>query len=78
MGEVRKYFTFRKVVEKTIHKVLKNVKSVETKHIFSSLNDHETKAMVSLLREVEAVTSSMFEYLFTLILGPKEQLKCSS
>ncbi|KAG8501587.1 hypothetical protein CXB51_003919 [Gossypium anomalum] len=78
VGEVRKYFTSRKVVQKTIHKALKNVKGVETKRIFSSSNDHETKAMVSLLREAEAVTSSMFEYLFTLISGPKERSKCGS
>lgn len=78
VGEVRKYFTSSKVVQKTIHKALKNVKGVETKRIFSSSNDHETKAMVSLLREAEAVTSSMFEYLFTLISGPKERSKCGS
>ncbi|KAG4163308.1 hypothetical protein ERO13_D01G164300v2 [Gossypium hirsutum] len=78
VGEVRKYFTSRKVVQKTIHKALKNVKGVETKRIFSSSNDHETKAMVSLLREAEAVTSSMFEYLFTLISGPMERSKCGS
>ncbi|PPS11131.1 hypothetical protein GOBAR_AA09510 [Gossypium barbadense] len=62
VGEVRKYFTSRKVVQKTIYKALKNVKRVETKCIFSSLNDHETKAM----------------YLFTLISRPKERLKCGS
>ncbi|PPS06817.1 hypothetical protein GOBAR_AA13828 [Gossypium barbadense] len=33
---VRKYFTFRKVVQKTIHKALKNVKHVET-NAFSHL-----------------------------------------
>ncbi|KAA3465474.1 DUF241 domain protein [Gossypium australe] len=59
VGDVRKYFTSRKVVQKTIHKALKNVKGVETKRIFSSSNDHETKAMVSLLREAKAVTSSI-------------------
>ncbi|KAH1122741.1 hypothetical protein J1N35_005901 [Gossypium stocksii] len=78
VGEVRKYLTSRKVVQKTIHKALKNVKGVETKHISSSSNDHETKAMGSLLREAEVVTSSMFEYLFTLISGPKERSKCGS
>ncbi|KAK5842122.1 hypothetical protein PVK06_004451 [Gossypium arboreum] len=34
--------------------------------------------MVSLLREAEAVTSSMFEYLFNLFSGPKERSKCGS
>ncbi|KAL4319425.1 hypothetical protein GQ457_18G025890 [Hibiscus cannabinus] len=46
---------------------------METKRAFSSSDDHESKCMVSLLREVEAVTCSMFEYLLTLISGPKEQ-----
>ncbi|PPS06813.1 hypothetical protein GOBAR_AA13824 [Gossypium barbadense] len=78
VGEVRKYFTSKEVVQKTIYKALKNVKGVETKLIFSSSNDHETKAMISLLREAEAVTSSMFEYLFTLIPRPNERSKCSS
>ncbi|TYI43971.1 hypothetical protein ES332_A01G204900v1 [Gossypium tomentosum] len=78
VGEVRKYFTSKEVVQKTIYKALKNVKGVETKLIFSSSNDHETKAIISLLREAEAVTSSMFEYLFTLIPRPNERSKCSS
>ncbi|XWS62586.1 hypothetical protein CRYUN_Cryun06bG0023600 [Craigia yunnanensis] len=72
VGEVRKYFTSRKVVQKTIHKALRNFKGLETNRVFSSSDDHETKAMVSLLMEVEAVTSSMFEYLLSLISGPKE------
>ncbi|XWS67645.1 hypothetical protein CRYUN_Cryun04dG0023600 [Craigia yunnanensis] len=78
VGEVRKYFTSRKVVQKTIHKALRNLKGLETKRVFSSSDDHETKAMVSLLREVEAVTSSMFEYLMSLISGSKEQSKPGS
>ncbi|KAK8625263.1 hypothetical protein V6N13_090138 [Hibiscus sabdariffa] len=73
IGELRKYFTSRKEARKTIHKALKNLKDMETKRAFSSSDDHKSKSMVSLLREVEAVTSSMFEYLLTLISGPKEQ-----
>ncbi|XVF00790.1 hypothetical protein REPUB_Repub04eG0031900 [Reevesia pubescens] len=61
VSEVRKYFTSRKVVQKTINKALRNLKGPETKRIFSFSDDHDTKAMISLLREVEAVTSSMFE-----------------
>ncbi|XVF54096.1 hypothetical protein PTKIN_Ptkin05aG0153400 [Pterospermum kingtungense] len=67
---VRKYLTSRKVVKKTIHKALENLKD-QTKQIFSPAEDQETKAIVSMLREVEAITSSMFHYMLSLISGPK-------
>ncbi|XVE48757.1 hypothetical protein DITRI_Ditri01bG0027900 [Diplodiscus trichospermus] len=70
VSEVRKYLTSRKVVKKTIHKALGNLKALQ-KHIFSPLDDHEMKAIVSMLLEVKALTSSMFEYLLSLISGPK-------
>ncbi|EOX97495.1 Eukaryotic translation initiation factor 3 subunit A, putative [Theobroma cacao] len=68
---VGKYLTSRKEVKKTIHKALGNLKGMQSKQIFSLSEDYETKAIVSMLREVEAVTSSMFEYLLSLISGPK-------
>ncbi|XP_022748869.1 uncharacterized protein LOC111298420 [Durio zibethinus] len=70
VSEVRKYLTSRKVVKKTIHKALGNLKGIQTKQIFSPSDDHETKAIVSILREVESVTSSMFNHLLSLINGP--------
>ncbi|PPD90464.1 hypothetical protein GOBAR_AA09512 [Gossypium barbadense] len=36
------------------------------------------KEMVRLLKEAKVVTSSMFEYLFTLISRPQEQSNCGS
>ncbi|XWS40262.1 hypothetical protein CRYUN_Cryun18bG0125500 [Craigia yunnanensis] len=78
VSEVRKYFTSRKVVQKSIHKELRNLKGLKTKRVFASSDDHEIKALVSLLKEVEAVTSSMFEYLLSLISGSKEQSKPGS
>ncbi|KAK8370706.1 hypothetical protein V6Z11_A01G193600 [Gossypium hirsutum] len=74
MGKVRKYFTSKKVVQKTIHKALKNVKRVETKRIFSSLNDHETKEMVSLIKEAKAVTSSIWALVSKLL--HHKQIEC--
>ena len=66
-SEVRKFLTSRKVVKKTIHKALGNLKGLQTKHICSPSEDLETKAIISTLREVEAVTSSMFENLLSMI-----------
>ncbi|XP_022727251.1 uncharacterized protein LOC111283104 [Durio zibethinus] len=71
VSEVRKYITSRKVVKKTIHKALGNLKAIQRKHVFSPSEDHETKAIVSILREVEEVTSSMFEHLLSLISRPE-------
>ncbi|XVE93975.1 hypothetical protein REPUB_Repub01dG0240600 [Reevesia pubescens] len=62
VSEVRKYFTSRKVVQKTIHKALRNLKGPEIKRVISSSDDHETRAIVSLLREVAAATSSLSTY----------------
>ncbi|XP_021286700.1 uncharacterized protein LOC110418331 [Herrania umbratica] len=78
VGEVRRFFISRKVLQKTIHKALRNLKVLETKRVFSPSDDHETTAMVSMLREVEQVTSSTFEYLLSLISGPKERSKPGS
>ncbi|EOX97493.1 Eukaryotic translation initiation factor 3 subunit A, putative [Theobroma cacao] len=78
VGEVKRYFISRKVLQKTIHKALRNLNGLETNRVFSSSDDHETTAMVSLLREVEQVTSSTLEYLLSMISGPKEQSKPGS
>ncbi|XVE48755.1 hypothetical protein DITRI_Ditri01bG0027700 [Diplodiscus trichospermus] len=47
VDEVRKYFTSRKLVQKTSHKELRNLKGLETKRDFSSSDDHVTKAWSS-------------------------------
>ncbi|BFG42429.1 uncharacterized protein Pyn_01858 [Prunus yedoensis var. nudiflora] len=68
--EVRKYLTSRKMVKKAIHKAMRNLKGSS----FSSLNnDNETIAFVSTLRDVEAVTLSVFESLLSFISGPKSK-----
>ncbi|KAI5315200.1 hypothetical protein L3X38_044376 [Prunus dulcis] len=68
--EVRKYLTSRKMVKKAIHKAMGNVKGSS----FSSLNkDNETIAIVSTLRDVEAVTFTAFESHLSFISGPKSQ-----
>ncbi|XP_008236112.1 PREDICTED: uncharacterized protein LOC103334903 [Prunus mume] len=68
--EFRKYLTSRKMVKKAIHKAMGNLKASS----FSSLNkDNETIAVVSTLRDVEAVTLSVFESLLSFISGPKSK-----
>ncbi|KAJ7967096.1 hypothetical protein O6P43_011401 [Quillaja saponaria] len=69
--EIRKFLTSRKVVRKAICKALGNLKGVEKKCTFSTANkDYQTVALVSLLREVQAVTLSIFESLLSFISGP--------
>ncbi|KAB2045933.1 hypothetical protein ES319_D01G197900v1 [Gossypium barbadense] len=54
-NEVRKYLSSKKAAKRAILKTLKNLKHEES----TSLN--ETCAMVSVLREVQAVTLSMYQ-----------------
>ncbi|KAH1072446.1 hypothetical protein J1N35_024774 [Gossypium stocksii] len=65
VSEVRKYISSRKVAKKTIHKALGNLKVIQRKN---RVSPSET---VSMLKEIEAVTCSMFEDLLSLISGPK-------
>ncbi|KAH1072444.1 hypothetical protein J1N35_024772 [Gossypium stocksii] len=65
VSEVRKYISSRKVAKKTIHKALGNLKVIQRKN---RVSPPET---VSMLKEIEAVTCSMFEDLLSLISGPK-------
>lgn len=75
-NEVNKYFASRKVVKKAICKALVTLKSCEKKSSFSSTNkDNVTVALVSVLREVEAVSLTVFESLLSFISGSKAQSK---
>ncbi|KAH7574814.1 hypothetical protein ACOSP7_005909 [Xanthoceras sorbifolium] len=71
-SEVKKYLTFRKAVKKTIKKALKGM---ENKCSSKISEEHET---IIMLREVEAVTIVVFEFLLSLISGgPKASSKIS-
>lgn len=70
--EVRKFLASRKVVKKAIQKALKGM---ESKHADKS---NETLPMVRTLREIEAVTLTVFDSLLSHIAGPKLQSKLSS
>ncbi|KAK4594797.1 hypothetical protein RGQ29_018494 [Quercus rubra] len=69
--EVEKYSASRKVVKKALQKVLKGM---QTK-LNSKKNEDLT--IVSLLKELEAVTVLVFESLLTFIAGSKLQSKSS-
>ncbi|KAK9214533.1 hypothetical protein WN944_006526 [Citrus x changshan-huyou] len=65
-SEIKKYLASRKAVKKTIHKALWNLKGMENKRS-ASINEER----VSMLKEVEGVTFTIFESLLSLISGPR-------
>ncbi|XWS62588.1 hypothetical protein CRYUN_Cryun06bG0023800 [Craigia yunnanensis] len=72
--EVRKYLTSRKAAKKAILKALKNLKHKENKQ---RTVYNETRAMISLLREVQAVTLNVLESLLSFTFGPDKESKMS-
>jgi hypothetical protein len=70
--EVRKYLMSRKVVKNAAQKALKGVERNR------AVKNHETPAMVTALRETEAVTVNVFESLLSYIAGPKLRSKGSN
>ncbi|XP_041010589.1 uncharacterized protein LOC121254562 [Juglans microcarpa x Juglans regia] len=71
-NEVRKYLSSRKVIRKAIQKALKGMESM------CADKKHESLALVSILREVEAATLAVFESLLSYLAGAKSQSKSSS
>ncbi|KAL5791306.1 hypothetical protein ACOSQ2_006194 [Xanthoceras sorbifolium] len=72
-SEVKKFLASRKAVKKTTKKVFRNLKACSPCNISE---EHET---ITTLREVEAVTFTVFESLLSLIITgePKAQPKLS-
>ncbi|KAM3684165.1 hypothetical protein ACB098_11G024000 [Castanea mollissima] len=70
--EGEKYLASRKVVKKAMQKALKGMKTN------SNSKKNKDLAIVSLLKELEAVTILVFESLLTFIAGQKSQSKSSS
>ncbi|XVE67260.1 hypothetical protein DITRI_Ditri08aG0146100 [Diplodiscus trichospermus] len=76
--EVRKFLTSRKAMKKAICKALKNLKQMEAKFNTSSFsNDGENGTVISILREVEAVTVRVLESLLSFISGPVAESRLS-
>ncbi|XP_044508834.1 uncharacterized protein LOC123227776 [Mangifera indica] len=76
-SEVTKFLTSRKALKKTIQKALKNLKGIKSQKSSPISDEHETKATISMLREVEAVTFKVIESLLSLISGPRASSKLS-
>ncbi|KAK7257962.1 hypothetical protein RIF29_32313 [Crotalaria pallida] len=76
--EVKKFLTSRKVARKAIFKALENLKGNENKCSFSITNkDYQTVASISLLKEVEVITFSIFESLLNFISGSMQSKRSS-
>ncbi|XP_062021136.1 uncharacterized protein LOC133737631 [Rosa rugosa] len=70
--EVRKYLTSSKTIKKVLHKALENLKVTADRSTFSSLHRHQDAiTIVSKLRDVKAVTVTVFESVLSFISGPK-------
>ncbi|XP_061353930.1 uncharacterized protein LOC133298616 [Gastrolobium bilobum] len=77
-AEVNKFLTSRKVVRKAIFKTLGNLKAISKRGNFSSnIKDQQTMALVSLLKDVEVVTLSIFESLLKFISGSTQAKPCN-
>ncbi|KAG5526876.1 hypothetical protein RHGRI_032964 [Rhododendron griersonianum] len=71
-SELGGYLNSRKNATKEIQKSLKIMKSIKSKKsILDSHNDHDTMAIATLLKEVEATTIAVFESLFSNLSGTK-------
>ncbi|KAJ4965453.1 hypothetical protein NE237_017302 [Protea cynaroides] len=72
-NEIEAYTLSRKKVTRGINKCLGDLRKLKKQHTFSSLLDknHDIVAMVSVLREVESITLSIFESQLLFVSGPK-------
>ncbi|OWM80485.1 hypothetical protein CDL15_Pgr019765 [Punica granatum] len=77
--EVHKYLSTRKLAQKAIKKAILSLKSTKDDSASSLLGkDNEAAAFISLLREVEAATTSAFASVFCLIFGSRHPGSSSS
>ncbi|KAB2056644.1 hypothetical protein ERO13_A11G108800v2 [Gossypium hirsutum] len=72
-NEFRKYLTSRKAMKKAICKALKNLKHIQNK----LSTPGENGAVISILRDVEAVTISVLESVLSFISGSEAESKSS-
>jgi len=76
--EVKKFLTSRKVVRKAIFKALENLKGNATKSNLAITNkDYQTMALVTLLKEAEVITFSIFESLLNFFSGSAQAKRSS-
>ncbi|KAJ4704755.1 hypothetical protein OWV82_021618 [Melia azedarach] len=74
-SEIKKYLASRKTIKRAIQKALGNLKGTEDK-CSSQINEkYKKKVIINALKEVEAVTSTLFESLLSPFSGPKTPSK---
>ncbi|OMO85494.1 hypothetical protein COLO4_21598 [Corchorus olitorius] len=72
--EIRNYFISRKQVNKMVCKCFGNVKRMQKQRNAAIIdNDHDFVALVSLLKEVEEVSLTVFESLLSFVCSPKSK-----
>lgn len=72
LGKVKKFLTSMKVMKAAIHKAMGDLKCIEICH-FNKADD--TAAIVSMLREVQAIIHVIFKSLLSFISGQKSPSK---
>ncbi|RDX65575.1 hypothetical protein CR513_55755, partial [Mucuna pruriens] len=76
--EVKKFLTSRKVVRKAIFKALENLKANANKCNLAITNkDYQTMSLVTLLKESEVITFSIFESLLNFFSGSTQAKRSS-
>ncbi|KAK7409819.1 hypothetical protein VNO78_00156 [Psophocarpus tetragonolobus] len=76
--EVKKFLTSRKVVRKAIFKALENLKGNANKSNLAITNkDYQTMALVTLLKDAEVTTFSIFESLLNFFSGSSQAKRSS-
>ncbi|KAJ4704757.1 hypothetical protein OWV82_021620 [Melia azedarach] len=74
-SEIKKYLASRKAIKRAIQKALGNLKGTKDKCSSQINEEYEKKVIINALKEVEAVTSTVFESLLSLFSGPKTPSK---
>ncbi|XVF03732.1 hypothetical protein REPUB_Repub05bG0019200 [Reevesia pubescens] len=72
-NEIRKYFTLRKQLNKIVCKCFGNIKRMQKRNAAILDNDHDFELLVSMLKEVEAVSLTVFESLLSFVYSPKSK-----
>ncbi|KAK6245655.1 hypothetical protein SCA6_008745 [Theobroma cacao] len=72
-NEIRKYFISRKQVSKIVCECFGNMKRMQKRNAAIPENDHDFVAVVSMLKEVEAVSLTVLESLLLFVYAPKSK-----
>ncbi|KDP24734.1 hypothetical protein JCGZ_25335 [Jatropha curcas] len=72
--EVKKYLTSRKMAKKSIQKALSNLKGLEKKCFSSSNGSDDIGKIISILKEVEVITLSVFKSFLSFVYGAPKGL----